>query len=255
MSRRKPHDRERLLYGPYRAPPIRVGDRATCLRRDCDVKVTGWTDAPISWPEGVPVEGRSAPSIVLEEELARAVRMEAAAAIRYWWGVSVGVVWRWRKALGVGRMDSLGSRRLILAASAKGADVVRGIRLPHEQVERRRRTAVELNLGRTLRPGYHLGPPWTPRQLKMLGRLPDDEVARRTGRSWNAVRQKREALGIANPAPLCRQWTAAEDALVRALTREEAARRTGRSLGAISQRRVALGLPPGRPGRPRCAGG
>jgi hypothetical protein len=32
---------------------------------------------------------------------ARAVRLESAAAIRHWWGVSVGVVWRWRKALGL----------------------------------------------------------------------------------------------------------------------------------------------------------
>jgi hypothetical protein len=35
--------------------------------------------------------------------------------------------------------------------------------------------------------------------MSLLGRLPDDEVARRTGRSWNAVRLKREELGIPNP--------------------------------------------------------
>ena len=111
-----------LLHGPYRAPRLRVGDRAACLCRDCDVKITGWTDAPFPWPQGVPVGGRSAPSILLDDELARAVRLESAAAIRYWWDVSAGVVWRWRKALGVGRMDNPGSRHLILAASAKGAD-------------------------------------------------------------------------------------------------------------------------------------
>jgi hypothetical protein len=33
----------------------------------------------------------------------------------------------------------------------------------------------------------------------LLGTLPDDEVARRTGRTCNAVRQKREKLGILNP--------------------------------------------------------
>jgi hypothetical protein len=39
----------------------------------------------------------------------------------------------------------------------------------------------------------------------MLGKLPDAEVAARTGRSANAVRQKREKLGIPNPSgPGCR---------------------------------------------------
>ena len=43
-------DRVRLLHGPYQAPRLHVGDRATCLFRDRDVVGTGWTDAPISWP-------------------------------------------------------------------------------------------------------------------------------------------------------------------------------------------------------------
>jgi hypothetical protein len=50
MPRRAVDDRLKLLHGPYRAPRLRVGDRATCLFRDCLVVVTGWTDAPISWP-------------------------------------------------------------------------------------------------------------------------------------------------------------------------------------------------------------
>src|SRR5262249_55560898 len=49
-----------------------------------------------------------------------------AAAVMFWWGVFVGVVWRWPKVLGVGRMDNHGSRRLTLAASAKGADTTCG---------------------------------------------------------------------------------------------------------------------------------
>jgi hypothetical protein len=39
-----------LLFGPYHAPPLRRGDRATCLYRDADVVVTSWTGAPIPWP-------------------------------------------------------------------------------------------------------------------------------------------------------------------------------------------------------------
>jgi hypothetical protein len=36
--------------------------------------------------------------------------------------------------------------------------------------------------------------------VALLGVLRDAEVAEPTGRSWNAVRQKREALDIPNPA-------------------------------------------------------
>src|ERR1700730_6078043 len=75
--------------------------------------------------------------------------------IRHWWGVSVGVVWRWRKALGVNNMDNPGSRRRMLAASEKGAAAVRGKNLPVDRVERLRQIARELNHCRNLRLGYH----------------------------------------------------------------------------------------------------
>jgi hypothetical protein len=59
--------------------------------------------------------------------MARAVRTESAAAVRFWWGVSVGVVWRWRRALGVTRTNNPGSVRLQHAASEAGAACVRGV--------------------------------------------------------------------------------------------------------------------------------
>jgi hypothetical protein len=50
-------------------------------------------------------------------------------------------------------------------------------------------------------PGGLPAPPWwTPQDVAQLGAFSDDEVAKQTGRSLNAVRQKREALGIPNPA-------------------------------------------------------
>jgi hypothetical protein len=70
------------------------------------------------------------------------------------------------------------------------------------------------------------------------------KVARRTGRTWDAVRCKREALGIPNPDG--NRWSAAEDALVRTFLPPVAAGRTGRSLKAVYERRRALGLPDGR---------
>jgi hypothetical protein len=138
------------------------------------------------------------PTILLDDELARAVRHEAAAAIRYWWCVGVTLVWRWRKALGVGRTDSEGSRRLIQAAAEAGGTAMHEGGLTDQEAEERRRRAVELDLGQYLLTGYP-GPRWTPQELALLGTLPDEEVAARRGHSLAAVTQKRCQLGIPNP--------------------------------------------------------
>jgi hypothetical protein len=129
----------------------------------------------------------------VNEELARAIRHESAAAVCFWWGVSEGVIHRWRKALGVTRTNNEGSQRLIRAASERGAERIRGRPLTPEQVERRRRTALELNLGRFLREAYHESR-WTKAEVRLLGKVPDAELAHRTGRTVDAVRQKREQL-------------------------------------------------------------
>jgi len=191
---RKVDDRVRLLHGPYNARACAGGHRAFCLFKDCEVIVTGWTHARISWPRCRPLDvPRSHPSLLVNEELARAIRHESAAAVRFWWGISEGVIHRWRKALGITRTNIEGSQRLIQAACEKGAEQLRGRPLTPEQVERRRRTAQELNLGRHLHKGYH-GLWWTKAEMRLLGRLPDEEVGQRTGRSTDAVRQKRQAM-------------------------------------------------------------
>jgi hypothetical protein len=90
MPRHSVDDRVKLLHGLYRAPRLRVGDRATCLFRDCLVVVTAWTDAPIRWPRALPVGAMGHPSILVNQALARAVRHESAAAIHYYWGLVRG---------------------------------------------------------------------------------------------------------------------------------------------------------------------
>jgi hypothetical protein len=71
--------------------------------------------------------------------------------------------------------------------------------LPPEAVEQCRRTALELGLVRYIRPGYNLGPWWSAAEVKLLGNLPHEEVAARTGQSQKAARCKREKLGTPNP--------------------------------------------------------
>jgi hypothetical protein len=190
-------DRVKLLFGPYQAPPLRRGDRATCLLRDCDVVITSWSTARIPWPRFRPAHDYrcGGSGLLLDEELARAVRHEWAAALMYWWGASPGAVQRWRRVLGVGRTDNEGTARLMRAAAEKGGEAGRERGLTNEECDERSRRALRLNLGRHLRTGYH-GPRWTQAQLRLLGKHPDEVVAAKIGRTAGAVRCKRTSMGI-----------------------------------------------------------
>src|SRR5262245_33356312 len=76
-----------LLFGPYRPPDLQPGDRAWCLLRDCLVVVTRWSDGRISWPLCHGLEANSGASgFLVDDEFARAIRSESAAAIGHWWG-------------------------------------------------------------------------------------------------------------------------------------------------------------------------
>jgi hypothetical protein len=185
----------KLLFGPYTPPALKKGDRATCFYRDADVVITSWSDGRISWPRCRALGHRGGSGLLVEDELARAIRSESAAALMYWWGVNGRTAWAWRKALGVsGHGGTEGSLRLHQAACDKGAAELRGKPLSPEQVEQRRRTAHALNLGQYLDPAHGAG--WSPAELRLLGKHSDAQVAARTGRSENAVRVKRTRLGI-----------------------------------------------------------
>ena len=192
--------RHKLHFGPYKPPRLHVGDRATCLARDCDVIVTSWTASRIPWPrccaEGTHGGGSG---ILLDEEIARAVRNESEAANRYWWGASVNSVKWWRRMLSVTLTNNPSTRRLITAAAKLGAAAAREPGLMPEETAERRERARRLNLIQHARcyGAENLG--WSPMDIALLGTMPDDEVARLTGKSHNAVRIRREWLGIPNP--------------------------------------------------------
>jgi hypothetical protein len=80
------------------------------------------------------------------------------------------------------------AERLLLNAAEQGANATKGQRLSAEQVERRRRTARQLNLARHLPTGHRNL--WTAKQLALIGTMPDTDVAAKTGRTVNAVRIK-----------------------------------------------------------------
>jgi hypothetical protein len=190
-----------LLFGPYRRPKLRVGQRAFCLARNADVIITGWSTAPISWPCCRRVGGRDCPGLLVEEELARALRHEAAAAIKDWWGVGTPTVWRWRKALGVGRLDAEGTRRLVQAAAAAQSARLRGRKLTPEQIERCRQSSLALNTVQYLRRRPHgrgRFSLWTDEEIALLGTAPDSEIAARLERTTDAVRAQRNLRRIRN---------------------------------------------------------
>src|SRR5262249_27961667 len=119
-----PDERLKLLFGPYTAPPLKRGNRAFCLYRNRAVLIGTWSDAPIPWPRCYLADRRAcAFGVLVDEELARALRHESAAAIGYWGGVSRNTVRRWRGALGIRRMDPEGSRRLMLGAVQATIDI------------------------------------------------------------------------------------------------------------------------------------
>jgi hypothetical protein len=119
MNRR---DRVKLLFGPYQAPRLCKGDRATCLYCDCAVVITGWTSARISWPRCH----------------ARAIRQESATAVMHWGGVASRAVNNCRRAVGVGRTDNPGTPRLMLASAERGGEQVRKMTFTPEQREQHR---------------------------------------------------------------------------------------------------------------------
>src|SRR5215467_1429818 len=145
-------DKTRLLFAPYRPPALKVGDRTFCLYRDAEVVVYDWSLAPVPWPLCYQAGNRgSGKGLLVDDELARAIRHESALAVQHWWGVCQKTVCKWRAALGVSRTDAEGSRRLIHQAARTGLQA------------RRKRPAGEIRL-------------WTAAEIELLGVLPDEEV-------------------------------------------------------------------------------
>lgn len=156
-----------LRFGPYAAPTCELGARLTCTVRG-KVQVAGLTRSRIPWPYV------GAKALILCGDLARAVRMEATAAVAYHWGVSQPTVSKWRRALGVGRFN--------LGSTAVRREVASRSHTPHRASSAPR-----------------LPQPWTAADDALLI-LPPTEAARRLGRSVNAVHGRLHRLRKVSPA-------------------------------------------------------
>jgi hypothetical protein len=75
----------------------------------------------IGYPAYIVVAGSLFYSVlVVCKGLAKAVRSESAQAVAYWRGVHRQTVWAWRKALGVGALDTGGGRTGANAVPQRG---------------------------------------------------------------------------------------------------------------------------------------
>jgi Ni/Co efflux regulator RcnB len=230
------NDRIRLLFGPYKAPPLNRGDRVSCLFRDCEVIVTGWSDAPIPWPIGQR-PGRGSRALVVLGGLADAVRLESNQAVAYWFGVTPQTVTRWRKAL-AGPRSNEGTHRLhhdhalepgVAAGRAKAHANSRD---PVADEQRRDKIAAAKR-----------GKPRPPAVIEALAAANRGRQLSEETRQKMSEAHKRRGT---RPPAAGRPWTPEEDSLLRAFPAKEVARRTGRSLTAVYNRRIDLGLPDGR---------
>jgi transposase-like protein len=233
------------LIGTYTPPVVRVGNRVTCLYRDTDCVVTSVSDAPVPWPRVQPTEHRGGSGLWVCAELVNAIRTESAASLKHHFGVSAGVVWRWRKAFGVGgRATTKGSKRAIRAAAKKGATAVKEKVWTDDELDAKAATAKRLGL----KPGPRWTPErggWTAEQIARLGSDHDKVIAKKLGRTRSAVTTQRvkRTIPAFSGSPGGRAWTDEELALLGTDHDEKIAARIERTPGAVMQKRAARKVP------------
>jgi hypothetical protein len=244
-------ERFRLQFGPYEPPKVPRNNRLLCEMRGY-LKVSPiWSDGLIPWPRRYQTG-----SIILCGDLVRAVKMESVEAICFHWGVCRNVVQNWRRALGVPEFNP-GTVRLrdqIYAGPNSPAQLRAMARAQHPKAIIRREKAQHetahplvrpstsaLVLERMERTGRHINPAlrlWTVKEDDLLGTARDEQIARRIDRSEDAVRARRNILGIpAWHASYSKPWTPEEDALLGVVPDRALAKRLKRTFLAVQARR------------------
>ena len=222
--------RAKLHFGPYRTPRFRYGAIVTDEIRG-DVQITKLSDARIPWPLAKK-KGRR-PTPLVNQTLARAIRLESTPAIRYWFGVTAWQAGIWRSALGVAE-NNPGTLRLRQAYGkspwfkraqkmgwAKARDPARITKIAAAKRGKPRPRAVIEAMRRA-----NLGRPLSAEHRRKMS-----EAHKRRG---------------TNPPAAGRPWEPWEDALLLQLPIREVVAKTSRTEAAVKARRVVLGLPDGR---------
>ena len=83
---------------------------------------------------------------------------------------------------------------------------------------------------------------WDAKKLSLVGKLHDEDLAKRTGHPVGSVAAKRRQLGLPMPHSKLRRWTAEEDALLGTERDEVIAASIGCLPSAVADRRRKLGV-------------
>jgi DNA-binding Xre family transcriptional regulator len=183
-------ERYKLLHGPYQSPAVAINDKLDCELRGKVVVVKAWSDGTIPWPC---VRHGGQPGFILCGDLLRAVERESSLAIQHWWGVSGFTVNKWRKALNVKRVNE-GTERLHRDYKPETlTDEVVALGLEKANSLHARLKAQQTRCERGTQPNLK---PWTRKEEKLLGTMPDAEVSKRLKRAMSNVGIHRRKLGI-----------------------------------------------------------
>jgi hypothetical protein len=197
----------------YRTPRFKLGDVVFCDWRG-EVKIVGVTDGPIPWPIGIRDSNRS---LVIYQDLAKAIRLESVGTVSQLFGVARITVTKWRKALGVPHVNPGTLAKLRQNARSEAFKTAKMAMLRSGDPRRGQAIAAALR-----------GKP-----SPMRGR-PLSEIHR------EKVRQAHLASG--HRPPCGRSWEPWEDEAIRTLPAKEAAEKTGRTISAIRNRRYETGM-------------
>src|ERR1700761_3129077 len=100
-----------------------------------------------------------------------------------------------------------------------------------------------LNLHRRRRSTAHHQERWTNYEIRLLGRIRDEELAKLIKRNRGAIAAKRESLGIPIFASQTARWSPREVELLGKRPDPVVARMLGRTKFAVQLKRHSLGIP------------
>ena len=181
----------RFECGPYYPPAVQIGDMVECARFGV-VRVIAWSEGPLPWPLCSTGGTRS---LILFEDLERAVRAESRLAVALAWGVSKPTITEWRRHLEVGH-NNAGSR-------ARHRAIVSRVITPTqnaEGLERAHSLDVRLQIEERRRAGAPPSSRWTPDVVDLMGVETDVEIASRVGCHAVIVGIERRRRGIRTAA-------------------------------------------------------
>ena len=79
-------------------------------------------------------------------------------------------------------------------------------------------------------------------EIALLGTMPDEELARKLGRSVNAILSQRAASGIPNPAPRRKYWLPKEIELLGKMSDAKIAEIVGCDVECVRSKRATMGI-------------